>query len=67
MLEAKACNDIHDVEVQSKKDAAVQWCSHTTRHALSTGGKPWQYPLIPPDVITENMTIAGLASQFRIE
>ena len=67
MLEAKARNDLHDVEVQSKKDAAVQWCSHATRHAVSNGGKPWQYRLIPHDVITENMTIAGLASSFHVD
>jgi type III restriction enzyme len=67
MLEAKAHNDLHDVEVQSKKDAAVQWCSHATRHAVSNGAKPWQYLLVPHDVITENMTIAGLASHFRVD
>jgi type III restriction enzyme len=52
--------------VQSKKGAAVQWCSHATRHAMSNGGKPWKYLLIPHDIITENMTIAGLTSSFRI-
>jgi type III restriction enzyme len=67
MLEAKARNDMLDAEVQSKRGAAVQWCSHATRHAVSNGGKPWQYLLIPHDVITENMTIAGLASSFRID
>ena len=51
MLEAKARNDLHDVEVQAKKDVAVQWCSHATRHAVSNGGKPWQYLLIPHDAI----------------
>ena len=30
MLEAKARNDMDDAEVQAKKDAAVQWCSHAT-------------------------------------
>ena len=65
MLEAKARNDLDDVEVQAKKDAAVQWCGHATRHTVSNGGKPWQYLLIPHDVISENMTLAGLASQFR--
>ena len=67
MLEAKAHNDLYDVEVQSKKDPAVQWCSHATRHAVNNGGKPWQYLLIPHDAITENMTLAGLANQFRVE
>ena len=67
MLEAKARNDLDDAEMQAKKDAAAQWCSHATRHAVSHGGKPWQYLLIPHDVITENMTLAGLASQFRAD
>jgi type III restriction enzyme len=67
MLEAKARNDMLDTEVQAKKDAAVQWCSHATRHAVSNGGKPWQYLLIPHAAISENMTIAGLASAFRVD
>jgi type III restriction enzyme len=66
MLEAKARNDMHDAEVQAKKDTAVQWCRHATGHTLLHGGKPWQYLLIPHDAITENMTLTGLASQFRV-
>lgn len=65
MLEAKARNDMHDPEVQAKQEAAVQWCQHATRHALSSGGKPWQYLLIPHDAIRENMSLVGLASQYR--
>jgi type III restriction enzyme len=67
MLEAKARNDMHDAEVQAKKDAAVQWCSHATSHTMSHGGKPWTYLLIPHDAISENMMLAGLANQFRID
>jgi type III restriction enzyme len=51
-------------EVLAKKDAAVIWCNRATAHALGNGGKPWKYILIPHDVIAENMTLAGLASQF---
>ncbi|HJY83669.1 MAG TPA: type III restriction endonuclease subunit R, partial [Candidatus Binatia bacterium] len=64
MLEAKARNDMDDAEIQAKKDAAVQWCRHATHHAVSNDGKPWKYLLIPHDAIAENMTIAGLVSQF---
>ncbi len=64
MFEAKARNDVDDPEVQAKKDAAVQWCCHATHHAMSNDGKPWKYLLIPHDVIAENMTLTGLASQF---
>jgi type III restriction enzyme len=67
MLEAKARNDMQDAEVQAKKDAAVQWCTHATSHATSHEGKPWTYLLIPHDVITENMTLAGLANQCRVD
>jgi type III restriction enzyme len=65
MLEAKARNDMQDAEVQAKKDAAVQWCDHATAHSASHGGKPWTYLLIRHDAISENMTPAGLANQFR--
>jgi hypothetical protein len=52
---------------RAKKDAAVQWCNHATRHAVNNGSKPWQYLLIPHDAITENMTIAGLTSACRVD
>ena len=67
MLEAKARNDMQDAEVQAKKDAAVQWCSHATSHAVSHSGKPWEYLLVPHDAITENMTLTGLANQYRVD
>jgi hypothetical protein len=35
-----------------------------TNHASANGGKPWKYALIPHDAIAENMTLAGLVSQF---
>jgi type III restriction enzyme len=67
MLEAKARNDMQDAEAQAKKDAAVQWCNRAAAHSASHGGKPWIYLLIPHDAITENMTLAGLANQFRVD
>jgi type III restriction enzyme len=67
MLEAKARNDMDNAEVLAEKDAAVQWCRHATRHAVSHGGKPWTYLLIPHDAISANMTLAGLANQCRVD
>jgi type III restriction enzyme len=64
MLEPKAKNEMTSAEVLAKKDAAVIWCNRATSHSLSNGGKPWKYLLIPHDVIAENMTLAGLGSQF---
>jgi type III restriction enzyme len=64
MLEPKARNEMTDAEVLAKKDAAVTWCGRASSHAISNGGKPWKYVLIPHDAIAENMTLGGLVSQF---
>jgi type III restriction enzyme len=64
MLEPKRRSEMADVEVVAKKEAAVKWCGLATDHALTNGGKPWQYVLIPHDAVAENMTLSGLASQF---
>ncbi|BCA56436.1 hypothetical protein W02_35760 [Nitrospira sp. KM1] len=66
MLEPKAKNEMTSPDVLAKKEAAVLWCSRATAHALSNGGKPWKYVLIPHDVIAENMTLTGLVKQYSI-
>jgi type III restriction enzyme len=66
MLEPKARNQLEDDEVLAKKAAAVQWCRHASDHAASYQGKRWLYALIPHDVISENMTISGLAAKFAV-
>jgi type III restriction enzyme len=64
MLEPKAKNEMATPEVLAKKEAAVIWCSRATTHALSNGGKPWKYVLIPHDMVDQNMTLDGLTSHF---
>jgi type III restriction enzyme len=66
MLEPKRRNDIDSDEVIAKSKVAVEWCRHATDYMQSNGGKPWSYALIPHDVIALNMTLKGLASQFRV-
>jgi type III restriction enzyme len=66
MLEPKAQNQMTTPEVLAKKDAAVTWCSRATTHAQSYGGKPWRYVLIPHNVIAQNMTLPGLATQYGV-
>jgi len=66
MLEPKASNQMDDLVVLAKRDAAIKWCAHATTHATSHGGKPWRYVLIPHDVIAENMTISGLAKRYGV-
>ena len=55
-------NEMKDADVLAKRDAAVKWCALASRHTAGSGGKPWKYLLIPHDAITDNMTLAGLAS-----
>lgn len=63
MLEPKMRKELEDSVVLAKKQVAVDWCANASRHAESHGGKPWRYVLIPHDVISENMTLTGLAGQ----
>lgn len=67
MLEPKARGNMQDDDVLAKRDAAVSYCAAASAHNASHGGKPWHYLLIRHDVITESMTLAGLAAQFLQE
>jgi type III restriction enzyme len=63
MIESKASNQMTDLEVLAKRDAAISWCKHASDYARAHGGKTWTYHLIPHDVIAENMTLEGLAKR----
>jgi type III restriction enzyme len=64
MLEPKMRKELDDPVVLAKKVVAERWSTNASAHALSHGGKPWRYLLIPHDVIAENMTLSGLAARF---
>ncbi len=66
MLEPKARNELTDPDVLAKKVVAEQWCEHASDYAKTYGGKPWQYALIPHDIIAENMTLAALGTQSAV-
>lgn len=63
LLEPKMRSQMNDPEVAAKRAAAERWCELASGHAQTYGGKPWQYALIPHDVIRENMTLEGLAGR----
>ncbi len=64
MLEPKMATQMTDKDVLAKKDVAVEWCAWASEHAISYGGKPWRYALIPHDAIAENMTVEFLLKQY---
>jgi len=66
MLEPKASNQMSDVIVLAKKEAAIKWCKNASDYAVANAGKPWRYVLIPHNAIAVNMTLDGLAGQFSV-
>jgi type III restriction enzyme len=64
MLEPKASNQMDDLIVLAKKEAAVKWCANASNHAQSYGGKRWRYVLIPHNEIVANITLEALAGRF---
>jgi len=64
LCEPKRASEMTDELVLSKANAAALWCIRATEHAVTSGGKPWKYLLIPHDQIMEQMTLAGLEARF---
>jgi type III restriction enzyme len=64
MLEPKMRKEMEDPIVLAKKEAAINWCTNASDHAISNGGKPWRYVLIPHDEIASNITLSGFAERF---
>jgi type III restriction enzyme len=65
MLEPKARNQMDAPDVLAKQEVAVKWCVNASDYTRQIGGKPWRYLLIPHDAISENMTLACLATHFE--
>ncbi|MDR1163947.1 MAG: hypothetical protein LBM17_08970, partial [Candidatus Accumulibacter sp.] len=53
----KKRGDLKADEVQAKAVAAVRWCKRASEYAVSVGGKPWKYVLVPHDEIVESMRL----------
>lgn len=64
ICEPKADNEMEDPTVLAKARAAVEWCKHATAHALTHGGKPWTYVLIPEETIQANSTLEALKKTY---
>jgi hypothetical protein len=59
MVETKARGDMGSAEVLAKKEAAITWCRHASKHAATYGGKPWRYVLVAHDEVAENRTLGS--------
>ena len=61
MIEVKAANQLGDLEVKAKAEAAREWARHATEYTSQNGGKPWRYLVLAHDVLQENMSFDGLS------
>ncbi|WP_406604340.1 DEAD/DEAH box helicase [Bartonella gliris] len=66
LCEPKKASEMQNAIVFKKRNAAVQWCCHATNYAVTHGGKPWHYVLIPHDAIKANSSFEGLRAEFTI-
>lgn len=66
LCEPKKASEIQNPIVLKKRKAAVQWYCHATNYAITYGGKPWNYVLIPHDAIKANSSFEGLCAEFII-
>jgi len=65
MAEIKMRSEIKTEEVQLKAKAGKKYCEAATKFNARYGGKPWEYLLIPHDVVKEGVFFNWLAKQFE--
>jgi hypothetical protein len=58
LIEIKARNELKDEDVLAKARAAEDWCSAMSKAT----GKPWEYKLIPHDVVNPKNSFLGTVS-----
>ena len=60
MVEIKKAQDVDSNEVQEKAKAANIYCEQASVYTKDTGGKQWEYVLIPHDKVTQSASIKSL-------
>lgn len=65
MVETKKRDDVDAQLVQSKAQAAYNYCFHATDYNQQINGKPWKYVLIPHDAVMVNMSLSHLVSEYE--
>ncbi len=66
IVEIKARRDLETETVLAKSKAVGVWIGYANAHAITSGGKPWRYLLVPHDRMTESASLAGLAASFTV-
>lgn len=67
MCETKAEKDVNDADVQSKAEAAKEFCRRATEFTAKNGGKPWQYVIIPHTLVDRSYSFNYILSQTKLK
>ena len=66
MIEVKNRNQLKDEVVQKKAHAAIEYCRAATEFNEKNGGKPWEYAIIPHDIIHMQSSFTHLAANKEV-
>lgn len=66
-VETKAEKDIETDEVQEKKLAAIGYCDHASKYANASGGKAWEYMIIPHSQVKLSNDLSYFIGRFIVE
>ncbi len=64
LCEVKAKEEVDELKVQKKKDAALKWCGVANKAVAKSGGKMWRYLLVPDTAINGSLTLAQAIADY---
>jgi len=67
MIETKKEAEVNTSDTQEKAKAALQYCKYATEFTTQNNGKPWEYVLIPHNVVLLNMSFEHLIKMYKME
>lgn len=67
MCETKAEKNVNDADVQSKADAAKEFCRRATEFTAKNGGNPWHYIIIPHTLVDRSYSFNYILSQTKLK
>ena len=67
MCETKAEKEINDPDVQSKAQAAREFCRCASEFTVKNGGKPWRYIIIPHTLVDRAFSFRYMLNQLRLK
>jgi type III restriction enzyme len=64
MIEVKRSDQIKDVTVLAKKEAAMRYCKDATDYTKINGGKEWKYLTVPHNEVSRTSSVLFIVSKF---